>query len=256
MCYDVKTSLEAQLKRAKHYNDKNTIKEINAKLIPLTDLPIHHRQGHSHPKMLIYTNESPEYPVVSQWGLIPFWSKSLKDAKKFWNNTLNARGETIFDKSSFRESAKNKRCLIYLDGFYEHHHYKGKTYPFLIFRKDNKPMIMAGLWSEYTDKETGEILNTFSIVTTNGNALLTKIHNNPKLEESRMPVILPDELANDWLMSFNDGIVKMALEELIQPFPTEVLGAYTVNRLRGKGYGGNIKEISNKVDYNELKFHL
>lgn len=255
MCYDVKTSLEAQLKRAKHYNDEKAINEINEKLVPLTDLPIHHRQGHSHPKMLIYTNESPKYPMVSQWGLIPFWSKSLTDAKKFWNNTLNARGETIFEKLSFRESAKHKRCLIYLDGFYEHHHYKGKTYPFLIFRKDHEPMIMAGLWSEYTDKETGEILNTFSIVTTSGNELLSKIHNNPKLKEPRMPVIIPDELANEWLMDYNDELDRKRIEELMQCYPKEELEAYTVDRLRGKEYMGNREEITHKFDYKELIFN-
>ena len=144
--------------------------------------------------------------------------------------------------------------MIYLDGFYEHHHYKGKTYPFLIYRKDKEPMIMAGLWSEYTDKETGEILNTFSIVTTAGNDLLTKIHNNPKLEEPRMPLILPDELANDWLIDYNDELDQKAIEELIQSYPTEELEAYTVDRLRGKEYKGNVPEIEIKVDYKELVF--
>ncbi len=54
-----------------------------------------------------------------------------------------ARGETIFEKPSFRESARYKRCLIYVDGFYEHHHFKGKTYPFLIKKKNNEPVILA-----------------------------------------------------------------------------------------------------------------
>ncbi|MFO7719874.1 MAG: SOS response-associated peptidase family protein [Gillisia sp.] len=53
--------------------------------------------------------------------------------KELWNKTLNARGETIFEKPSFRESANHNRCLIYINGFYEHHHLDGKTFPFGYF---------------------------------------------------------------------------------------------------------------------------
>lgn len=119
--------------------------------------------------------------------------------KKQWNNTLNARGETIFEKPSFRTSAKNHRCIIYVAGFYEHHHYNNKTYPFFIYRKDAQPMALAGLWSEWKNPDTGGRLNTFSIVTTKGNKMMARIHNNPKLKEPRMPVILPSELEDEWL---------------------------------------------------------
>ncbi|MBW1297829.1 SOS response-associated peptidase [Aquimarina litoralis] len=260
MCYDVKSSLRSQLKRAKHYGDTKKIAEIEKELAPLTDLPIHHRQGHSHPKLLIYTNESPEVPVVSQWGLVPFWVKDNTQRKSISKSTLNARGETIFEKASFRDSAKKKRCLIYVDGFYEHHHFKpeneskAKTYPFYIHRKDGEPIIFAGLWSEWLDKETGELINTFSIVTTEGNDLLTKIHNNPKLKGPRMPVILPDELADKWLNPNEEELDKQVLEDLIKPYPEEELTAYTVGRLRGKDYAGNVEEISNEVVYEELVF--
>ena len=181
MCYDIKASLEAQLKRARRSGDLSAIQEIEKKLIPLTDLPIFHASGFSHPKLLIYTDESPSLPVVATWGLVPHWVKDSVQLKKFWNNTLNARGETIFEKPAFRQAARNNRCLIYVDGFYEHHHHKGKTYPYYIHQKNDSPMIFAGLWSEWADRETGELWTTFSIVTTAGNPLLARIHNNPKL---------------------------------------------------------------------------
>lgn len=254
MCYDVKSSLQSQLKRAKHYGDTDKIREIEQQLVPHTDLPIYHRQGHSHPKMLIYTDKDPEIPTVSTWGLIPSWTKSKIDADKFSKMTLNARGETIFEKPSFKYSAKNRRCLIYIDGFYEHHHYKSKTYPFYISKKDKKPMILAGLWNEWVDKDTGEILNTFSIVTTKGNKLLTKIHNNPKLKEPRMPVILPEEIANNWLLPYKDELDQKAIEELIAPYPDDEFDYYTVDRLRGKNYMGNVEEITKNVIYEELQF--
>jgi len=251
MCYDIKSSLRSQLKRAKHYGNEALIKEIEEKIIKHTDLPIYHRQGHSHPKLLIYTNEQPELPVVSRWGLIPSWTKTAADAVKISKMTLNAKGETIYEKPSFRNAAKRKRCLVYLDGFYEHHHYNGKTYPFYIYPANQEPLIAAGLWEEWVDQSTGEILHTFTIVTTTGNSLLAKIHNNPKLKEPRMPVLLTEANADLWLSTGED---KTITASLIQEGNTQQLNYHTVNRLRGKNYPGNIPEIADKHLYEELDF--
>ena len=254
MCYDIKASLEAQLKRAKRYGDEDAIREIEEKLVPFTDLPIHHTSGFQHPKLLIYTDRSPDFPEVSVWGLVPHWVKDQNQLKKLWNNTLNARGETIFEKPSFRWAARHNRCLIYVDGFYEHHHFKGKTYPFYLHRKDLQPMAFAGLWSEWTDPETGEVKNTFSIVTTEGNELLAKVHNNPRIKGPRMPLILPEELTDKWLEPTTDDLDIKAVQELIRSYPAEALEAYTVHRLRGKEYQGNVPEINEPVTYSELEF--
>lgn len=254
MCYDIKTSLEAQLSKAKRRGDLQAIEEIKRKLIPYTDLPIHHASGFSHPKLLIYPDRSPDYPEVATWGLVPHWVKDREHLKKFWNNTLNARGETIFEKPSFRNSARNKRCLIYADGFYEHHHYKGKTYPFFVHHRNNTPLVLAGLWSEWLDEETGELLVSFSIVTTEGNELLTKIHNNPKLQGPRMPLIIPQEIEDRWLDPVDDELDIKAIQQLIRSYPNDVLEAYTVRRLRGKEYIGNVEEISEPFEYEELVF--
>ncbi|MBT8255978.1 MAG: SOS response-associated peptidase [Bacteroidia bacterium] len=254
MCYDIKASLESQLNRARREGDEDAIKEIIEKLAPLTDLPIFHASGFSHPKLFIYTDDEPYTPTVATWGLVPHWVKDRDQLKKFWNNTLNARGETIFEKPSFRNSAKNNRCIIYVDGFYEHHHFKGKTYPFFIHQKNNVPIALAGLYSEWLDKETGELLNTFSIVTTRGNRMLAKIHNNPKLKGPRMPLILPAELEDAWLDPINDELDIKGIQELIQPYDEEELAAFTVHRLRGKEYLGNVLESSVPFDYEELEF--
>ena len=258
MCYDIKAQLETQLRRAMRDGDVHAIEEIREKLIPLTDLPIYHTSGFKHPSVLIYTDEDPYFPVVSTWGLVPFWVKDKEQKNKLWNRTLNAKGETIFEKPSFRDSAKKKRCLIHIDGFYEHHHYKGKTYPFLIKRKDGEPITLAGLWSEWSDREDGSKWNTFAIVTTKGNPLMAKIHNNPKLEGPRMPLILPPELENEWLTPYDEILwekgQKKALQELIQPYPEEEFDYHTVDRLRGKEYPGNIPEIMESLEYEELVF--
>ncbi|GGW73188.1 SOS response associated peptidase (SRAP) [Winogradskyella epiphytica] len=255
MCYDIKASLESQLKRAKRKGDLQTVEEIEENLIPLTDLPIHHMSGFSHPELLIYTDRSPNFPEVATWGLVPQWVKNEEQLKKQWNNTLNARGETIFEKPSFRNSARNNRCIIYVDGFYEHHHYKGKVYPFYISHKDDEPLALAGLWSEWKNPETGGILNSFSIVTTTGNSLMAKIHNSPKLKEPRMPVILPKELEDKWLDPVEDDLDIKKIQELIQHYPKDQLKAHTVAKLRGKDYKGNVEGTSEEVKYEELVFN-
>ncbi len=253
MCYDIKTSLEAQLKRARRYNDQEAIEQIEKKLAPYTDLPLFHVSGFQHPKVFIYTDVAPESPSVASWGLIPHWVKDEAQKKKIWNNTLNARGETMFEKPSFRYSARNKRAILYVDGFYEHHHHGGKTYPFYISRKDGQPMAFAALWSDWQDPQTSEWIQSFTIVTTEGNPMMARIHNNPKLIGPRMPLIIPDELEDAWLQQVEDELDIKAIQELIQSYPEDELRAHPVTRLRGKDYIGNVPEITDEVEYAELE---
>lgn len=254
MCYDIKASLESQLSRARRNNDAVAIKEITKKLLPLTDLPIYHASGFSHPKLFIYTNNSPYLPHVAFWGLVPHWVKDKEQVKKIWNNTLNARCETLFEKPSFREAAKFHRCIVYVDGFYEHHHYKGKTYPFFIYKKNNLPLALAGLWSEWVYKETGEILTSFSIVTTKGNTMMSKIHNNPKLTEPRMPLLLTNDLEDKWLDPIMDKNSMAEIQQELKERSDDYLRAYTVNKLRGLSYLGNVEKVSEPREYPELIF--
>lgn len=246
MCYDIKANLEAQLKRAERRGDRGTVEEIIENLIPFTDLPIHHMSGFNHPELLIYTDESPDFPTVATWGLVPHWVEDDEALKKIWNNTLNARGETIFQKPSFRDAAAKSRCIIYVNGFYEHHHFEKKTYPHFIYRKDKEPIALAGLWTEWKN-DRGGIMNTFTIVTTEANSMMAEIHNNPKLKGPRMPLILSEEDEDNWL---NNG--KEAVKEIIKPFPEDKLTSHTVAKLRGKEYAGNVEEISDEVIYSEL----
>jgi len=256
MCYDIKASLESQLRRAEFISDEEMIKELREKLKPFIEPQIYHASGYTHPRTLIYADKEPFVPIVSVWGLIPHWVKDNKQRMQFWNNTLNARGETIFEKPSFRDSARHKRCIIILDGFYEHHHFKGKTYPFLIQKKSREPVTVAGLWSEWLDKETGEIINSFTIVTTRANKLLARIHNNPKLTEPRMPVILTENAIEQWLQPIENEADKKIIEELITAYPPDDLEAYTVHKLRGKNALGNVPEATEEEVYAELQLNI
>ncbi len=254
MCFNIRQVLKKSLKLAKKDGDldeagilKQLILELETDSIILNDY--YQVSAFSHPKVIVFANTNPNKPILSQWGLIPDWAN---EPDKIWNSTLNARGETIFEKPSFKRSAHDKRCIIAIEGFYEHHDYKSKKYPFYITRKDTEPLYIAGLWNDWTNKQTGEILNTFSIVTTNANALMAKIHNNPKASEShRMPVILTEALALEWMKQLSEKEIR---ELAKYQFPDSQLDSWTVRKLSGKDSPGNVPEANEKYKYEDLVF--
>ena len=165
MCYSVKVLLETQLKRASRHADEKAIKEIQKKLNFYGPKDYHYVSGFNFPALLIYTGEHPFVPQPAQWGLVPFWVKDRETADQIRSRTLNARGETIYEKASFKAPAKYRRGILEVDGFYEYHHFNKSAYPFYVFRKDQKPLTIGILHESWTDKNTGEILPSFSIVT-------------------------------------------------------------------------------------------
>lgn len=149
--------------------------------------------GFQFPKTPVITNKLTDTIQLYQWGLIPFWAKE----ESIRQYTLNARIETIHEKPSFRNVVQN-RCLILADGFYEWQWLdpKGKfKQKYELTLPDNEPFAFAGLYSEWLDKSTGELRNTYTILTTAANELMSKIHNTKK----RMPVILSAEYEQQWL---------------------------------------------------------
>ena len=250
MCYNIETHLENTLKRARHYGDEEWIRRIEEALEPYKLNDYYQVSGYLHPEILIYTNEDPYFPKPAKWGLIPSWIKDLESANSIMNKTLNARGESIFEKPSFRNSAKSKRCVINVKGFYEYHHKNGKAYPYYIFGKDQEELNLGGLWEEWVNKSTGELYRTFSIVTTKANPMMAEIHNNPKLKEARMPFILTEEQTEIWLS--NENGVELNHENIISTQEAIELEAYTVARLTGKDSPGNTIEATKHFIYPEL----
>jgi putative SOS response-associated peptidase YedK len=149
--------------------------------------------GFTFPKTPIITNHLENEIQLYHWGLIPAWAKD----NSIRAYTLNAKLETLTEKPSFKDNIKN-RCLIIADGFFEWKWLdpKGKTkQQYQITLPDNSAFAFAGIYSEWVDKGTGEVFNTYSIVTTEANPFMAEIHNIKK----RMPVILTPENERDWL---------------------------------------------------------
>jgi putative SOS response-associated peptidase YedK len=256
MCYDAVSATRTLIRYAKHRGDDPAyiaaLEKKLQKLIGNEIKPYYYVNGFEHPKLLCFTNENPLEPCAMFWGLIPAWIKTEEEAKKIANQTLNARVETIFEKPAFRNAAINKRCLIYIDAFYEHHHIGNKTFPYHIARKDEAILCLAGLWEEWANPVSGEIIKTVSIVTTKANSLMKEIHNNPKLDEARMPLILNKKDQEVWLMEIKSEEDKNRIMQLAQAITAEELIAHTVQKLKGKQAIGNLPEAEKEYFYEEL----
>jgi len=184
----------------------------------------------AHPKLPVITANKSDQIELFNWGLVPAWVKDKAMADKLKKATLNARVETAFDKPSFRDPMRFKRCIIPANAFYEWQHVpvgsdlgsartdlgSARTSINKIKYKistDQEVFAFAGLWDSWKDW-TG-----FSILTMPANALMARIHNTAK----RMPFILAPENEKKWL---DPGRIKLYdLQELMVPYPEEKMSA-------------------------------
>ncbi len=246
MCYDVSYMTKRTERYAAHYSIAVSAVDSLKKKTP----PVYHVQGFAHPDIPVFL---PDREVsLFHWGLIPFWVKDSKSATQLSNRTLNARGEEMFDKPAYRASARSKRCLVMVDGFFEHYWEGDKSYPFYITHKNDEPFSLGGLWDKWENRE-GDTVFSVSIVTTAANSMMKKIHNNPKASEGpRMPLVLEPDLYGSWLNAPDDPPGKAQVLEIVQSCDPDFLTAWTVDRLRGKQYQGNQEGILQPYSYDEM----
>jgi putative SOS response-associated peptidase YedK len=153
-----------------------------------------------------------------RWGLIPSWAEDMKGGAKL----INARAEGISERPSFREAFQKRRCLVPADGFYEWRTEGKLKQPYLIQRRDRAPFAFAGLWERWipkTQPPEPAYIDSFTIVTTEANALLRPLH-------ARMPVILAPE---DYARWFDRGASEAELKALLKPAPEDLLAYVPVS---------------------------
>ena len=148
-----------------------------------------------------------------RWGLVPHFTKDLKAARK----PINARSETAGMSGMFRGALAARRCLVPADAFYEWRAEPGGKQPYAIAGTDGAPMAFAGLWEGWRAPD-GEILRTFTILTTNANATMAVLHD-------RMPVIIEPSDWRVWL-----GEVEGDPTALLRPAADFVLQVWPVSR--------------------------
>lgn len=205
--------------------------------------------------------------VPMEWGFLPSYLNDREAVQRFrsgykkengdWQQaiiTLNAVSEELLlPRKIYRDAALHRRCLVLSSGFYEWRHIfpankrNGKPVktavkiPYYICPADRAYWFMAGIWTPWKDRTTGEYVETFSIITTAANALMEQIHNSKK----RMPTILTEELAQEWLFGDLD---EARISEIARfQLPPAQMQAHTIAK--------DFREASDptvRVSYDEL----
>jgi putative SOS response-associated peptidase YedK len=152
--------------------------------------------------------------ALVRWGLVPSWTKEIGASP-----LINARADTVFDKPSFRQAARRRRCLFPADGFYEWRREGRSRKPFLVRRRDRGLFAMAGIWEHWVGTDGSE-LESAAIVTTDASTTLAPIHH-------RMPVILDTRDFDAWLTTAETEAPELV--RLLVPAPDDVLDAVPVS---------------------------
>jgi len=147
--------------------------------------------------------------LVSKWGLVNSWETDAKNAAKH----INARAESLATNRTFREAFRKRRCIVPVDGFYEWAGDRKGRQPFWFHRPGGELLRLAGLY-EWWRPQPGQWQSTFTIVTTDSNALIGRIHD-------RMPAILSEEAAGEWI--FEGEKNPRRLLDLLVPAPEDLL---------------------------------
>lgn len=155
--------------------------------------------------------------LMMRWGLVPGWAKDVAVG----NRMINARAETLGEKRTYRSLIRGHRCLIPADGFYEWCiGADGRKEPIRFTLGDGSLFALAGLWTTWLNRESGEVLDSCTIVTTRPNSLVAPVHD-------RMPVILASESEDQWLDPEADPERALAL---LRPYPAAEMTQHLASR--------------------------
>ncbi|MBK6469678.1 MAG: SOS response-associated peptidase [Betaproteobacteria bacterium] len=174
------------------------------------------------------TREGERVAELMRWGLVPHWAKDASIGHKL----NNARAEGVFDKPSFRQAARRRRCLLPASGFYEWQApaaglpAKTPKQPWYFSAADGAPLAMAGLFEAWRPSDEAEWVLTCCIITTVANALMAPIH-------ERMPVLLQPEHWSAWLSRGQQDAATLA--PMLLSCPPELLRAWPVSRAVSRG---------------------
>jgi putative SOS response-associated peptidase YedK len=168
------------------------------------------------------TREGERVAELMRWGLVPHWAKDASIGHKL----NNARAEGLFDKPSFRQAARRRRCLLPASGFYEWQTTPAGKQPWYISARSGEPLAMAGLFEAWRPSESEEWLLTCCVVTVAANELMAPVHD-------RMPALLAPGDWAAWLA--RDEQEPARLTPLLVPCPPSWLHAWPVSRAVSRG---------------------
>ncbi|HNQ62128.1 MAG TPA: SOS response-associated peptidase [Bacteroidia bacterium] len=199
--------------------------QVKAPELPLKMIPNYNLGPGSYGPVI--TSENPKELQFFQFGLTPSWAKkkmylfnarSEGDGNKE-NDPNYTGGKGIISKPSFRKPIRSQRCLVIADAFIEGSTKEGLDRPYVVYLKQRRPFALAGIYDKWVDPSTGEIVNSFAIITTTPNELLQKIPHH------RSPVILEERDHQRWLKAEHLN----EITGMLQPYPSELMNAYPVS---------------------------
>jgi putative SOS response-associated peptidase YedK len=166
------------------------------------------------PHLIVRMRLEDRHALQAKWGLINTWAKDAKRAAA----QINARAESLARNGAFKDAFARRRCVVPADGFYEWAGSGAAKQPYWFHRPEGGLLLFAGLYESWQSKP-GEWQRTFTIVTTDANPIVSPIHD-------RMPVILPEDLVDEWLDPRRNDLEELG--KLLVPARRDVLEARVV----------------------------
>ena len=165
---------------------------------------------------LVAAADGPRWAALD-WWLTPRWAGEQTNRYA----TFNARAETVATAPAFRASFRDRRCLVVATSFFEWQRPAargggGGKQPYAIGLADRQPLAFAGVWDRWTDRGTGEVVESCAVVTTTPNALLADIHD-------RMPVLVHPDERETWLYGSSDDA-----RHVLRPYDPDRMEAWPV----------------------------
>lgn len=165
--------------------------------------------------MPVLLSKDPSVLRIFRWGLIPFWAKEASVGYKM----INARAETLTEKTSYRNLLSSHRCLVPVDGFYEWKKFNNKKVPYRVVCPGEDIYAVCGLWDKWNDIRTGEQIYTYTIITVPANEKMSFLHD-------RMPVILQRSMEHIWL---DESLPVQDVLSLLKPCENDMIAFYRVS---------------------------
>jgi putative SOS response-associated peptidase YedK len=195
--------------------------------------------------VLIRDNETGQRVLMAmRWGLVPFYTKKEPDYGSLIK-TINARDDSLTgNKPMFSHIKKTRRCVVVADGFYEWLRDSNPRQPYFVKFPGDKILTMAGLYDIWKNAE-GEVLYTYTVVTTNPSSSLSFLHD-------RMPLILDsDEDIDRWL---NVEIPFEEVKSLLRPYEgtLEIFPVSTFVNKIGHDSEECVKPITKKLEAQKI----
>jgi len=162
-----------------------------------------------------------------RFGLIPSWAKGSKaDVARKFLHTFNARCESVFELASYRSPILRQRCLVPVRGWHE---WPERRTPYFIHRRDDAPLLLAGLWDTWesrdsADEASGPLITSMSVITTPPGRYMAKFHD-------RSPLVLEERAALDWL---RPDLTTEQIRAFFQPCDSPALEAWRVSDAAGR----------------------